>query len=113
MLRFCPFSLFVSKILKIFCNKKVQPFFLKYVSGFKQLMLVMQAVAPVVMKMFSEWSDLVTTLTDIERRIEIIQIHQDLDEQNNPTIPRERPNRHYYKSQASNINSAIQVLTFI
>ena len=69
----------------------------------------MQAVAPVVMKMFSEWSDLVTTLTDIERRIEIIQIHQDLDEQNNPTIPRERPNRHYYKSQASNINSAIQV----
>ena len=68
------------------------------------------------MKMFSEWSDLVATLNDIERRIEIIQIHQDLDEQNNPTIPRDRPNRHYYKSSdqginASGINSNIQVFS--
>ena len=64
--------------------------------------------------MFSEWSDLVTTLNDIERRIEIIQIHQDLDEQNNATIPRERPNRHYYKCaddkiQPINNDSDIQV----
>eukprot|EP00092_Neocalanus_flemingeri_P035666 GFUD01038832.1.p1 GENE.GFUD01038832.1~~GFUD01038832.1.p1 ORF type:complete len:667 (+),score=162.04 GFUD01038832.1:111-2111(+) len=55
-----------------------------------------KAIAPVVIQMFSEWSDLVSKLNDIERRIEIIQIHQDLDEQNNPTLPREQPNRHYY-----------------
>ena len=52
--------------------------------------------------MFSEWSELVSKLNDIERRIEIIQIHQDLDEQNNPTLPREQPNRHYYQYEFEN-----------
>ena len=75
---------------------------------------LLQAVAPVMLKMFAEWSDLVATLNDIERRIEIIQIHQDLDEQNNPTIPRERPNRHYYqcadeRAQPCSVYSDIQV----
>ena len=67
--------------------------------------------------MFSEWGDLVSKLNDIEHRIEIIQIHQDLDEQNNPMLPRERPNRHYYQSEDDRIqpavtNSDIQVCNF-
>ena len=66
-----------------------------------------QAVAPVVLKMFSEWGDLVSKLNDIERRIEIIQIHQDLDEQNNPMLPREQPNRHYYQCQDDRIQPAV------
>lgn len=54
------------------------------------------------MQMFSEWSGLVAKLDEIERRIEIIQIHQDLDEQNHSNLPREQPNRHYYQYEFEN-----------
>ena len=35
-----------------------------------------KAIAPVIQNMFSEWAGLVSTLRDLERRIEILQIHQ-------------------------------------
>ena len=53
--------------------------------------------------MFSEWSELVKTLRSLERRIEILQIHRDLDDQNKSVVAvstatgGELPNRHYYR----------------
>lgn len=42
----------------------------------QQNLKMYKAVAPVVQRMFSEWSELVRTLGDLERRIEILQIEQ-------------------------------------
>ena len=49
----------------------------------------------------------VSTLKDLERRIEILQIHQDLDDQNKSvlavsTIGGDVPSRHYYSRQQHN-----------
>ena len=61
--------------------------------------------------MFSEWSELVATLRDLERRIEILQIHQDLDNQNksllleeSSSIPDHHHHRHYYRSEADQVD---------
>ena len=63
--------------------------------------------------MFSEWAGLVTTLKDLERRIEILQIHQDLDDQNKSilavsTIGGDIPSRHYYSSDYDQVDGCIQ-----
>ena len=53
--------------------------------------------------MFSEWSGLVSTLRSLERRIEILQIHKDMEEQNKSVLAvstnsvGDLPNRHYYR----------------
>ena len=42
----------------------------------QQNLKMYKAIAPVVKQMLGEWDELVATLRDIERRIEILQIHQ-------------------------------------
>ena len=70
----------------------------------------LQAVAPVIQTMFSEWSGLVNTLRDLERRIEILQIHQDLDYQNKSLLLEEstsivdQQHRHYYKDDYDQVD---------
>ena len=67
-----------------------------------------KAIAPVIQKMFSEWSGLVATLRDIERRIEILQIHQEIDDQNKSFVAvstiGEPPNRHYYRHDYEDVD---------
>ena len=67
----------------------------------QQNLKMYKAIAPVIEKMFSEWSGLVATLKDVERRIEILQIHRDLDDQNKSFVAvstiGETPNQHYYR----------------
>ena len=76
-------------------------------------MYCQKAIAPVIKQMFSEWAGLVTTLKDLERRIEILQIHQDLDDQNKSilavsTIGGDIPSRHYYSSDYDQVDGCIQ-----
>ena len=70
-------------------------------------------MAPVIQTMFSEWSELVRTLRDLERRIEILQIHQDLDldnhnkslqlEESNSVVERD-PHRYYYRADYDQVD---------
>ena len=67
-------------------------------------------MAPVIQAMFSEWSGLVNTLRDLERRIEILSIHQDLDFQNKSLLLEEsysivdQQHRHYYKADYDQVD---------
>ena len=69
-------------------------------------------MAPVIQTMFSEWSELVKTLRELERRIEILQIHQDLDDQEkslhleetNSLPPADQQTRHYYRADYDQVD---------
>ena len=69
--------------------------------------------------MFSEWADLVNTLKDLERRIEILQIQEELEEQSRSLGLQETPsppaqlNRHYYRWEVLRgliLNTSIKIL---
>ena len=54
--------------------------------------------------MFSEWAGLVSTLRDLERRIDILQIHQDLDTDRDKSVVAvstigDLASRHYYRHE--------------
>ena len=72
------------------------------ISCYENIFVLFKAIAPVIKQMFSEWAGLVSTLKNIERRIEILQIHADLDLDQNKSVVAvstvaELPNRHYYR----------------
>lgn len=78
----------------------------------QQNLKMYKAIYPVVVQMFSEWHTLTSTLRSLERRIEILQLHQDLEDRERSlvavsTVGGDLPVRHYYRHEYDAVDGCI------
>ena len=62
--------------------------------------------------MFSEWQALTSTLTGLERKIEILQLHQEIEDRDKSlvavsTLGSEMPLRHYYRHDYDEVDGCL------
>ena len=62
--------------------------------------------------MFSEWQALTSTLTSLERKIEILQLHQEIEDRDKSlvavsTLGSEMPLRHYYRHDYDEVDGCL------
>ena len=78
----------------------------------QQNLKMYKAIYPVVKQMFSEWHTLTSTLRSLERRIEILQLHQDIEDRDRSlvavsTVGGDLPVRHYYRHEYDQVDGCV------
>ena len=78
----------------------------------QQNLKMYKAIYPVVKQMFSEWHTLTSTLRSLERRIEILQLHQEMEDRDRSlvavsTLGGDLPVRHYYRHEYDEVDGCI------